>query len=226
MGNLHQGHLSLCKRALRENDIVIVSIFINPTQFNEAKDYDAYPQTLEKDLKLLADAGIQYVFIPSAQAMYADEFSFQVVENKVSQEMEGSFRPGHFTGMLTIVLKLLNIISPQKVYFGEKDFQQLLLVKQMVASLFLPIQVIAGETIRDANGLALSSRNSRLRDGDKIVASKLYQLLASTHSLSEIKSTLTELGFAVEYVEEKWQRRLAAVKLNAVRLIDNVSLTV
>src|SRR3990167_1366893 len=162
MGNLHAGHLSLCERSKRENDITVVSIFVNPHQFNEAQDFERYPRTIEQDQALLASHQIDYLLLPDAESMYADYYQIQVTESEISQELEGAFRPGHFTGMLTIVLKLLNLAQPTRAYFGEKDYQQLLLIKKMASALFLPVEIISCETIRAEDGLALSSRNSRL----------------------------------------------------------------
>lgn len=223
MGNLHAGHISLCKRAKRENAISVVSIFVNPTQFNQAEDFDSYPRTFEKDLQQLISCGVDYVIFPDAKEMYQDQYHIQVTETDLSKELEGEFRPGHFTGMLTIVLKLLNLVGPNKAYFGEKDYQQLLLVKKMCAALFLPIEIVSCETVRAEDGLALSSRNTRLSAQQRQLAPQFSQLLQSDMDLNDIQAKLTELGFKVEYIAEKWQRRLGAVCLDNVRLIDNVA---
>lgn len=221
MGHLHPGHLSLCTRAKSENDLVVVSIFVNPTQFNNAQDLAKYPRTFEEDQTLLAAAGVDYVLLPTAAEMYPDDFEVQVSETKISQILEGEFRPGHFTGMLTVVLKLLNIVAPAKAYFGEKDYQQLLLVKKMAKALFLPIEIIGCATIRAEDNLALSSRNSRLNAKQREQAAKFSQALASDLAPDEIKKLLQQQGFRVEYIHEAWGRRLGAVWLNEVRLIDN-----
>lgn len=221
MGHLHAGHLSLCTRAKNENDLVVVSIFVNPTQFNQTQDFDQYPRTLAQDQELLEGVGVDYVFIPEANEIYTDHFEIQVSETSISQRLEGEFRPGHFTGMLTVVLKLLNIISPTRAYFGEKDYQQLLLIKKMAKALFLPVEIIGCPTVRTPDELALSSRNSRLTEAQKQQAAQFAKALASNLPLHEIKNFLEQQGFKVDYIEEAWGRRLGAVWLDEVRLIDN-----
>ena len=225
MGNLHSGHISLCQYAKKQNDLSIVSIFINPTQFNQTEDYDQYPRTLDNDKLMLDSEKIDYLFLPDAQEIYPDHYSIRVTETELSTECEGYYRPGHFNGMLTIVLKLLNLVQPARAYFGEKDYQQLLLIKKMVGALFLPIEIISCPTIRAANGLAMSSRNNRLNLEQQMKAATLSQLLQSNLSIETISKKLNSLGFKVDYVIEKWGRRLAAVWLNEVRLIDNVPMT-
>lgn len=222
MGNLHAGHLSLCERSRKENELTVVSIFVNPTQFNQTSDYECYPRTLDQDKEYLSAFAVDYLFMPSGQMMYPDHYTIQIIETELSQELEGKYRPGHFTGMLTIVLKLLNLIQPACVYFGEKDYQQLLLVKKMVDALFLTTKVVACETVRAADGLALSSRNGRLDTEQRLKAAQFPKLLQSKSSLEKIHEQLIEQDFKVDYVSEKWQRRLAAVWLGDVRLIDNI----
>jgi len=224
MGHLHEGHLSLCKRAQSENTITAVSIFVNPVQFNETADFDKYPRTIEKDIALLSDENIDYLFLPEREEIYQDNYECQIIENVLTKELEGEFRPGHFSGMLTVVLKLLNIIGPHRAYFGEKDFQQLILIKKMVNAFFMPMKVIGCPTIRDDNGLALSSRNSRLNAEQKLKAAQFAYLLKSDLDCTEIKEKLTALGFKVDYISEKWNRRLGAVWMDGVRLIDNIAI--
>ena len=221
MGNLHDGHISLIKRSKSENDITIVSIFINPTQFNQQSDYDLYPRTIREDQALLQKNGVDYLFFPSREEIYHDQFQVRVDETSLSLELEGKYRPGHFTGMLTIVLKLLNIVNPTNAYFGEKDYQQLLLVKKMVDALFLPINIIACPTVRASDGLALSSRNTRLTSEQRELAAHFPRLLACHLPVEKIKEELQNLGFQVDYIFDQWQRRLGAVWLSDVRLIDN-----
>lgn len=222
MGNLHAGHLSLLKRAKIENDVAVASIFVNHTQFNDKNDYDHYPRTLEEDLEKLSALEIDYVFLPTSSEIYPDDYQVKVKETVISEILEGAHRPNHFDGMLTIVLKLFNIIRPHKSYFGEKDYQQLMLIKKMVASLFLPIDIIECETVRGNDNIALSSRNSRLSDSDLEKASYFAQLLLSSYSCEEIKILLQKKNCKVDYIEEKWGRRLGAVSIGNVRLIDNV----
>jgi pantoate--beta-alanine ligase len=222
MGDLHAGHISLVQRARMENDVVVVSIFVNPAQFNDPTDFEKYKRTLPQDCALLQDAGAHYLLAPSAPDMYPDGYEVQVCETEISKNLEGPLRPGHFTGMLTVVLKLLNLVQADRAYFGEKDFQQLLLVQKMAAAFFLPTKIIPCETIRAPSGLALSSRNSRLPPERLEVAALLYHLLSSPRSDAEVKQELNAVGFETEYVESRWNRRLAAAWLGGVRLIDNV----
>lgn len=222
MGNLHEGHLALCERSLKENDVTVVSIFVNPKQFNDAADFDQYPRTLTQDAEKLAAIGVDYLFLPSADEMYADHFSVQVSEHDIAHQLEGEHRPGHFTGMLTVVIKLLNLVRPSNAYVGEKDYQQFLLIQKMVASLFMPVSIIPCETKRAEDGLALSSRNSRLNQEARALAAQFPALLRSSLTNEAVSNALTALGFKVDYIAEQWGRRLGAVWLDNVRLIDNV----
>lgn len=221
MGHLHSGHLSLCERSRAENDVTVMSIFVNPTQFNQESDFTKYPRTIEQDQEKIQGV-VDYLFLPNAQEIYHDNYQFKVTETEISKELEGEFRPGHFDGMLTIVLKLFNLTNANRAYFGEKDFQQLLLVKKMVQAFFLRTEVIACETIRAEDGLALSSRNSRLTAEQRAKAKSFPALLNSELSVEKISQELNQLGFKVDYVVDKWQRRLAAIWLDDVRLIDNI----
>jgi pantoate--beta-alanine ligase len=224
MGNLHSGHLSLCQRSKVENEVTLVSIFVNPVQFNQTSDFENYPRTLSKDKELLIDHKIDYLLLPDANTMYGDNYQIQVTETNLALELEGEFRPGHFNGMLTVVMKLLNLMQPARAYFGEKDYQQLLLVKKMVNALFLPTEIVACETVRAEDGLALSSRNSRLTPEQRIKSAVFPKLLQSSLGVEKITEQLKSLGFKVDYIAEKWERRLGAVWLDDVRLIDNVSI--
>lgn len=223
MGHLHEGHLALCRKSSNENDITIVSIFVNPTQFNNNDDFTHYPRTVDADLALLKKEKIDYVFLPEPQEMYHDNYEVQVAETQVSKELEGEFRPGHFHGMLTVVLKLLNLVQATKAYFGEKDYQQLMLIKKMASAFFLPTEIVGCETVRAENGLALSSRNSRLTEEEREIAATINVMLKSSLSDNDVRLALENKGFKVEYVVKKWQRRLIAAWLGKVRLIDNVS---
>jgi pantoate--beta-alanine ligase len=226
MGNLHEGHASLLARAKSENEILISSLFINPTQFNQAADYDLYPRTLEQDTALLNKHNVDYLLLFTKKDLYPDDFTLHIQDcSELSQVLEGAHRPGHFTGVLTIVLKLFNLVLPTRAYFGEKDYQQLLLVQKMVEALFLNIEIIPCPTIRAEDGLALSSRNKRLTPEQRAQAALLPTLLKSSLSLEHIREQLADAGFTVDYVEEAWGRRLAAASLGGVRLIDNVALS-
>lgn len=222
MGNLHVGHASLIERAKAENDVTVVSIYVNPTQFNQQSDFQHYPRTLDQDKALLTSLGVDYLLLPTESVMYPDHYQVQLSETEISRELEGEYRPGHFNGMLTVVLKLLNLVRPTRAYFGEKDFQQLLLVKKMVTALLLPIEIVGCETKRAEDGLALSSRNSRLTSTQRELAARFPTLLSQSLPLASIADQLSELGFKVDYVAEKWGRRLAAVWLGEIRLIDNI----
>jgi pantoate--beta-alanine ligase len=222
MGNLHAGHLSLLERSKRENEVTAAAIFINPAQFNQAEDFARYPRTLVQDKALLLQHGIDYLLLFEANALYSDHYQIQILETEISKELEGEFRPGHFTGMLTIVLKFLNLVRPSRSYYGEKDFQQLLLIQKMAKALFLSTEIIACPIIRDEDEVALSSRNSRLSKEERAHARHIPRLLKSPLSLDEIRREFETLHFKVDYIVEKWQRRLAAVWLNEVRLIDNI----
>lgn len=224
MGHLHDGHLALCRRSKAENEISVVSIFVNPTQFNQSDDFEKYPRTTAQDVDRLNSCEIDYLFCPKAEDIYKDNYEVQVTETHISQVLEGEHRPGHFNGMLTVVLKLLNIIQPSRAYFGEKDYQQLILVKKMVQALFLPIEIIACQTIRAEDGLALSSRNSRLNQNQRQRAALFPDHLKNTRNTKEAAEQLISLGFKVDYIDEKWERRLGAVWLDDIRLIDNFPL--
>ena len=178
MGALHAGHLSLVNLAARENDIVIVSIFVNPTQFNKAEDLEKYPRTLEKDAELLEKTACNIIYAPSVTEIYPTNFSPQkVVLGILDSTLEGHFRPGHYVGVVNVVQRLFDLVQPQKAYFGRKDFQQVAVIKTMVDDLKYPIEIIVGETIREQSGLALSSRNTLLSETDKKVAVAISALM-------------------------------------------------
>ena len=224
MGHLHAGHLSLCERSMQENKITVASIFINPTQFNQANDFVHYPRTFERDAELLQEAGVDYLFMPKSPAIYPDEYAVQITEVEDSHVLEGEHRPGHFTGMLTVVLKLFNLVQPTRAYFGEKDYQQLLLIKKMAEALFLPIEIVGCETVRAEDGLALSSRNSRFTLEQRQKAPQFAFSLQSSEDAAVVSQRLQALGFKVDYIAERWGRRLGAVWLDDIRLIDNIAL--
>jgi pantoate--beta-alanine ligase len=222
MGALHEGHRSLIRRSREENDRTLVSIFVNPTQFDDASDLERYPQTLEDDLALLRRERTEFVLVPGKELLYRDGYRYRVSETELSKVMDGAHRPGHFDGVLTVVLKLLQIASAERAYFGEKDWQQLSLIRGMADAFFLPTAIVACPTVRESDGLATSSRNRRLSVEDRQRASKFYQALATAPSAGLARSRLRAAGFAVDYVEDRDGRRLGAVRLGGVRLIDNV----
>jgi pantoate--beta-alanine ligase len=222
MGALHDGHLSLVRRSRAENDRTLVSIFVNEVQFDEAADFAAYPRSLERDIAILEDEGAEFVLAPTAAQLYRDGYRYRVTETERSRVLEGAFRPGHFDGVLTVVLKLLVLAAAERTYFGEKDWQQLTLVRGMVAAFFLPTVIVGCPTVRERDGLAMSSRNSRLSPSDRMIAPRFYQALGEPATADAVAHRLTAEGFAVEYVQDWGDRRLAAVRLGGVRLIDNV----
>lgn len=224
MGALHKGHASLVERSVKENEITVVSIFVNPTQFNDPKDLQNYPRTFESDLELLKNLKADYLFFPDYLEIYSDNYRYNISENEISKILCGTFRPGHFDGVLTVVMKLLNIVKPTSAYFGEKDFQQFKLIEGMAKAFFLDVEIISCQTLRDNDGLALSSRNTLLSSEERKFALNFPRLLKSGKTTNEIKNDLESLGFKVDYIEDYAGRRLGAVYVGKVRLIDNVKL--
>ncbi len=222
MGALHEGHLSLVRRSRAENDRTVVSIFVNPTQFDDHTDLAQYPRTLEADLGTLRGEGANFVFLPREPDLYPDGYRYRVTETELSTVMEGAHRPGHFDGVLTVVLKLLQIISAERAYFGEKDWQQLTLVRGMAEAFFLSTTIVACRTVREIDGLAVSSRNRRLPPEQRARASGFYGVLSTAPTAEVAAHDLRALGFVVDYVEDRDGRRLGAARLGGVRLIDNV----
>jgi pantoate--beta-alanine ligase len=224
MGALHDGHRSLVQRSRQENDRTLVSIFVNPTQFDDPGDLAKYPRVVDEDLRMLREEGADFLFLPAEAVLYADGFRYRVQERERSTVMEGAHRPGHFDGVLTVVLKLLSIAGADRAYFGEKDWQQLDLVRGMVEAFFVPTAIVPCATVREPDGLALSSRNRRLSAVDREKAPAFHRLLSTSATAGEASERLRASGFAVDYVEDHDGRRLGAVRLGGVRLIDNVPL--
>ncbi|MGQ3888381.1 pantoate--beta-alanine ligase [Legionella sp. CNM-1927-20] len=221
MGNLHKGHSSLIEVSKHENELTVVSIFINPTQFNRPDDYTHYPRTLELDLKLLQENGVDYCLIPTEQAIYPDGYRYKVTETDFSQLMEGAHRPGHFNGVLTVVMKLLNLVRPKNAYFGEKDYQQYCLIRDMASAFFMPININICPTIREASQLAYSSRNNLLTAKERKLAERFATIFHQDKPYNEILKQLKENDLIVDYFIEYENRRFIAVKIGNVRLIDN-----
>ena len=221
MGSLHEGHISLIKRSIKENRHTVVSIFINPTQFNNKNDLKKYPINIKRDLKILESNGVEYVILPTEKDIYRNGYNYRISEHNYSLQMEGLSRLGHFEGVLTVVMKLFNIVQPQSAYFGEKDFQQFKLIKRMCKSFFMNIDIISCKTIREKDGLAYSSRNLLLNDSERDIAPKFYQTLISKKSIEEMSEDLEKYGFIVEYIQKVNDRIFGSVKLGKVRLIDN-----
>ena len=223
MGALHAGHIELLQRARAESTRVVLSIFVNPTQFNDPADLERYPRTWDADLAL-ARPYVDAILFPSAAEMYPDAYRYRVTENDLSHRLEGAQRPGHFDGVLTVVLKLFHLVQPRRAYFGEKDGQQLQLVRGMVEAFFLPVTVVTCPTVRAADGLALSSRNIRLSPAARAQAAAFPRILRNAPSAEQAVAELAATGFEVDYVEDTWDVRLGAVRIENVRLIDNVPL--
>ena len=248
MGALHEGHISLINRAKKENDIVVCSVFVNPIQFNNPADLEKYPRTPEKDIEKLEQAGCDAVFMPTAEEMYPNKVEDHYDFGDIEHVMEGACRPGHFNGVAIVVRKLFEIVNPNKAYFGEKDFQQLAIIKKMVRDLNMNLEIVPCPIVREIDGLAMSSRNVRLNETERAIAPKIFATLndaiskKDAMSPSEMKKyTLDKYAeikeFDVEYVEitdeinlkslENWNecdhaRIFVALQLGPVRLIDNV----
>lgn len=222
MGALHRGHASLIERCRGENDIAVASIFVNPTQFNDPKDLDRYPRTVDSDLAILEGAGVDDVFAPPASELYPHGYRFRIEENCITRLMEGIHRPGFLQGVMTVVMKLLNLVRPDRAYFGEKDYQQLKLVTDMVYDFFVPTEIVPCATVREESGLAESSRNRLLSPAARDRAAALFRTLTTCPDTASARAALESNGFSVDYVEEHWGRRLATAALDGVRLIDNV----
>ncbi len=210
MGALHDGHASLVKRSVKDNDVTVVSVFVNPTQFNDKNDLKNYPRTLDSDCALLESCGADYVFAPSVEEMYPIPDTRQFEFPPVSTVMEGKHRPGHFNGVCQVVSRLFYITRPDRAYFGEKDWQQIAVVKAMVRSLQLDVEIVECEIVRESDGLAMSSRNTLLTDNERAIAPRIYATLkesikyAKTHSLTEthdyVVSNINSVdGLDVEY---------------------------
>ena len=246
MGNLHEGHLNLVREARKLCDVVVVSIFVNPIQFGPNEDFENYPRTLEHDSHLLADVGCDIVFAPSVEQMYGNKPRFTNISvSNITNDLCGLQRPGHFDGVAVVVTKLFNIVQPNFAFFGQKDYQQLAVIRQFVRDLNIPLEVIGVPITRAEDGLALSSRNGYLTEEQRKIAPSIFQSLkAAEHELhngvslvevlENIQHTLTQAGFIVDYVEartpelqkiEAFNQNVilfVAAKLGTTRLIDNV----
>ncbi|MGA2671288.1 MAG: pantoate--beta-alanine ligase [Dehalococcoidia bacterium] len=215
MGYLHEGHLALVKQAKRENSAVIVSIYVNPTQFGPREDFGAYPRDLNRDLELLRKGGADIVFVPSDEEMYPPEFSSWVDVEKVTERLEGAARPGHFRGVATVVAKLFNIVQPSRAYFGQKDAQQVVVIKRMVADLNIGTEVVVVPTVRESDGLAMSSRNVYLNPQERQAATILFQALTLARQLRK----------GGEKDAEKIRRQMASlIQKEPLAQIDYVSI--
>lgn len=224
MGALHNGHISLINKAQAENDIVVVSIFVNPTQFNNQYDYQTYPNQLQQDIQILESLDIDILFNPSEKDIYPDGNLLKIQPDlEIANIFEGKARPGHFSGMLTVVLKLLQITQPDSLYLGEKDYQQLMLIKQLVKDFFIDTKVINCPTQREPSGLPLSSRNKNLSATDREIATAVYKILKQDDfsNLEKLVSKIKATGAKPEYIDELDKRIFLAFYSGKVRLIDN-----
>jgi pantoate--beta-alanine ligase len=238
MGNLHAGHLSLVNIAQRHAKKVAVSIFVNRLQFRPGDDFDSYPRTFERDCAMLEAAGVALVFAPDEKVLYPEPQDFKVDPGPLGEELEGRFRPGFFRGVTTVVLKLLNCVQPVAAVFGKKDYQQLMIVRSMVRQLDLPVEILAGETVREPDGLAMSSRNGYLSAAERAEAPRLSRVLHMVKQgmpCNEAVRQLAAAGWQPDYVEVRRRSDLAvpaagdkervvlgAARLGSTRLIDNL----
>jgi pantoate--beta-alanine ligase len=248
MGALHEGHLYLGKCARSENDVVVASIFVNPTQFGPTEDFDKYPRDFESDRQKLETAGIDILFVPDVPAMYPDGFSTFIEVKGLSEKLCGAFRPGHFSGVATIVCKFCNMVLPTRAYFGQKDFQQARIIQKMISDLNLNVEIITCATVRESDGLAMSSRNRYLLPAEREAAAVLYKTLQTAAQMVETgigppviygrmqemlraEPLITEVQYAGIYDPVTLDERTAtenrnllaiAVKMGNTRLIDNM----
>ena len=250
MGYLHQGHLALVKQARADNPVVVVSIFVNPTQFGPAEDFSTYPRDPERDLALLEKEKTDIVFMPSSEEMYPEGFDSWVEVGKVTERLEGGHRPGHFRGVTTVVARLFNIVEPTRAYFGQKDAQQAIVIRKMVADLNMNLEIMVAPTVRESDGLAMSSRNVYLNPQERQAATVLFKALTLAQQLREngeknaetIRQEMTSLinkeplakidyvsiadAQTLEELSEIDRPAVAslAVKIGKTRLIDNIVL--
>jgi len=249
MGNLHAGHISLMEQARAHGDTVVASIFVNRLQFGPNEDFDKYPRTFQADCDKLAVAGVDVLFAPTEADLYPEPQEYVVEPPAIQHVLDGEFRPGHFRGVATVVLKLFNIVQPDAALFGKKDYQQLMVIRNMTRQLALPIDVIGGETVRATDGLALSSRNGYLSDAERTEAPRLYRLLNEIRDAvrngdtdtvkleNAAMSALDAAGWKTDYVAIRQQSDLAmpkgvnaplvvlaASRLGSTRLIDNIEI--
>lgn len=219
MGALHEGHISLVKKCREQNDVCIVSIFVNPTQFNNQTDLEKYPRTIDEDTKLLSYAGVDIVFVPSVQEVYPEPDNRQFDFGLLDKVMEGKFRPGHFNGVAQVVSRLFDFVKPDKAYFGEKDFQQLAIIRRMVSQCNIPVEIVPMPIKREDSGLAMSSRNQRLTGDQKKDAANIYRVLSESKTLYNNK-TVEELRFwVIENIN-----KIASLEVEYFEIVDGNTL--
>lgn len=249
MGALHQGHISLVRESIKDNNITVVSIFVNPTQFNDKSDFEKYPKKTDEDIRLLDEVGVDFIFLPSVNEIYPKPDTRQFDFGLLDKVMEGKYRPGHFNGVAQVVSRLFDIVKPDKAYFGEKDFQQLAIIRAMVKQLGLPIQIIGMPILREKSGLAMSSRNERLTKDQRDIATNIHSILLDSKkdiSKYSVQQTIDKItldinkidGLRVEYYDVvdgdtlqsvlNWKDAnyvvgCITVFCGEVRLIDNIT---
>ena len=249
MGALHQGHISLVKESIKDNNITVVSVFVNPTQFNDKSDFEKYPKKTDEDIRLLDEVGADFIFLPSVNEIYPKPDTRQFDFGLLDKVMEGKYRPGHFNGVAQVVSRLFDIVKPDKAYFGEKDFQQLAIIRAMVKQLGLPIQIIGMPILREKSGLAMSSRNERLTKDQRDIATNIHSILLDSKkdiSKYSVQQTIDKItldinkidGLRVEYYDVvdgdtlqsvlNWKDAnyvvgCITVFCGEVRLIDNIT---
>lgn len=219
MGALHKGHASLVERCVRENDVTVVSVFVNPTQFNDKKDLQSYPRDLDADCRLLQSHGATYVFAPSVEEMYPEPDTRQFSYPPVDTVMEGAFRPGHFNGVCQIVSKLFYAVKPDRAYFGEKDFQQIAVIRQMVQALGIPVRLCPCPIVRESDGLALSSRNALLSESERKLAVNISRILFFSQAYSANHTVRQTLAFVEDSLNA-----LEGLEVQYFQIVDGRSL--
>ena len=228
MGALHAGHMSLMHKARKENDVVVASVFVNPTQFNNAQDLKTYPRTESADVALLEDAGVDAAFIPSVEEVYPEPDTRVFDLGKVAEVMEGKMRPGHFNGVAQIVSKLFRWVSPDRAYFGEKDFQQIAVIKKMVQLEGFDIEIVDCPICRHDDGLAMSSRNVRLTEDQRSIAPKIHKVLtdslkwAEEHSPQEVKQMVADTLNGVEWLETEYYEIVDSLSMQPIEKWEDV----
>lgn len=249
MGALHEGHLQLVRRAVKENDVVVASIFVNPIQFNNPEDLAKYPRTLDDDRRMLKEAGCHVLFAPPVEEMYPGPVTEKYDFGPLERVMEGAYRPGHFNGVAVVVKKFFDIVGPDRAYFGEKDYQQLKIIQALVQLRSLPVEIVPCPTVREADGLAMSSRNRRLSPEERRIAPEIFQTMTEagqrikSDSVAQVRDFVRERlerhGFVIDYIEIASAADLQPVRetpprqpvrifiacfLGKVRLIDNLEI--
>ncbi len=214
MGALHQGHLELINKSKEQNELTVVSIFVNPTQFLAGEDFSKYPRKEQADIEICKRAGVDLLFMPTKESIYSEDEPFIEAPKIRGYILEGYTRPGHFSGVLTVVLKLLNIVRPKRAYFGKKDAQQLFLIQKMVKSFFLPVEIVAVDTVREPNGLALSSRNAYLSSEEK------KQALKISAALKRASKLIGSGVFDVEKIQEEMRKILEPLQVEYVAIVN------